>query len=136
MKLIRKKAIIEMLSRMKNRHPLLRAKSIESLTNEANLSEETATAMAEQWNDLIIALSEEDDGIWQTKATNFGTWCATQKIPFETVMAQLHFYKRAATPIMVREYEGIEGYMGAHLALDEALTAIMGKIPLGYFGVG
>jgi hypothetical protein len=130
---LRKAAIKDMLARIDHRQALLQEKCVASLVAESGLDETVARSLVEQWLELMAAIKEIDDPGWQERAVKFGAWCATRKIPFEVVMAHLHSYKRAAMPLLVREYPGVEGYLEAHLALDEALTLLMGKIPPGYF---
>lgn len=132
MKLTRKVAIIEMLDRLERRRELLIAKCIESLTTTSDLSTETATNLTDHWSNLIETFRQQSEN-WQTQAAEFGRWAAEQKIPFESIIALLHYYKQAVTPLLKREYEGIEGYMEANLALDQLLTVLMGHIPPAYF---
>lgn len=133
MKSTRQGAIKEMLSRIEHRRVLLRDKCTDSLVAESKLAEPTASALSERWTELVVTLKNMDEVDWQAAAMQFGAWCAAQRIPFAAVMAQLYYFKRAAMPLLVREYPGVEGYLEAHLALDEALTLLMGKIPEGYY---
>nr|BAL57574.1 hypothetical protein HGMM_F51E07C19 [uncultured Chloroflexota bacterium] len=133
MKPVRQAAIKEMLTRLEHRQSLLQEKCAEWLVAENQLSQEMADRLSRQWVELVVSLKKMEEIDWQQQALRFGAWCAAQKIPFDTVITQLHYYKRAATPWLVREYPGVEGYLEAHLALDEALTLLMGKIPEGYY---
>jgi hypothetical protein len=131
---IRKEAIKDMLARLEHRQDLLLAKCCRSLVEENGLSRETAQAMVNRWAGLVERIKDVDNPAWQGLAAEFGAWCSAQAVPFEVVMAHLHTYRRLAMPLLVREYPGVEGYLEAHLALDEALTLLMGKIPAGYYG--
>ena len=134
MKLRRKEPIREMLRRMEHRRTLLAARCVMGLTADSGLAEVTAQALVVKWGDLVVVFAEAEEAQLAQQAMDLGAWCAAQAIPFEAVMAQLHYYKEAAMPLLVREYNGVEGYLEAHLALDELLTWLMGKIPVGYFG--
>lgn len=131
---IRKEAIKDMLARLDHRQDLLADKCGRSLVEENGLSRETALALVKRWAGLVESLKNMENSAWQGQAVEFGAWCATQAVPFEVVMAHLHTYRRLVMPLLVREYPGIEGYLEAHLALDEALALLMGKIPGGYYG--
>lgn len=131
---IRKEAIKDLLARLDHRQDLLLDKCSRSLIEESGLSRETALALVNRWAALLEHIKDVDNPAWQRLAVEFGAWCAAQKVPFEVVMAHLHSYRRLAMPLLVREYPGVEGYLEAHLALDEALALLMGKIPGGYYG--
>lgn len=124
------------LERLEPRQSLLQEKCAASLIADQGLAPATASALAEQWSDLLRTLKNLEAEAWPALAWQFGAWCAAQRIPFEVVAAQMHAYKRAATPLLVREYPGVEGYLEAMLVLDEALTLLIGKIPGGYYGAG
>ncbi len=136
LKVTRRTAIKTMLERLDHRRDLLREKCVGSLVTEWGLPETKAAALVERWTGLVEALKTGEDSAWQAQAGGFGTWCAAQAVPFEAVMGLLHAYKRGAMPLLVREYPGVEGYLEAHLALDEALALLLGKIPGGYYGRG
>jgi hypothetical protein len=129
----RQAAIQEMLARLDHRQPLLQAKCAADLVAHYHLPPATAAALTERWARLITQMKRIDQVDWRGLAAHFGQWCARQSIPFAAVMAQLHSYKRHTTPLLVREYPGIEGFLEAHLALDELLTLLMGQIPQGYY---
>lgn len=131
---IRKEAIKDMLARLDHRQDLLADKCSRSLVEADGLSRETALALVKRWAGLVESLKNVENPAWQEQAVEFGAWCAAQAVPFEAVMAHLHTYRRLAMPLLMREYPGVEGYLEAHLALDEALTLLMGKIPGGYYG--
>lgn len=130
---IRKEAIKDMLARLDHRQDLLAERCGRRLVEEDGLSRETALALVQRWAGLVESLKNVENPAWQRQAAEFGTWCAAQAVPFEVVMAYLHTYRRLAMPLLVREYPGVEGYLEAYLALDEALMLLMGKIPGGYY---
>ena len=131
---IRKEAIKDMLARLDHRQVLLLEKCSQRLVEDSGLDPETALALVKRWAGLVESIKNVENPAWQGLAVEFGAWCAVQAVPFEVVMAHLHTYRRLVLPLLVREYPGVEGYLEAHLALDEALTLLMGKIPGGYYG--
>ncbi|MFQ5614433.1 MAG: hypothetical protein ACE5H9_20110 [Anaerolineae bacterium] len=126
-------AIKDMLERLDRRQALLQEKCAENLVESNGLSPTVASALTRRWTEAVLALKNLDDPAWETAAARFGAWCAGQSIPFEAVMALLHFYKRSAMPLLIREYPGVEGFLEGVLALDEAVALLLGKIPGGYY---
>jgi hypothetical protein len=130
----RQAALVQLLERLEPRRPLLQERCQASLVAEHGLPETLALALTGRWSKLLVSLRVPGEFEWRERARQFGAWCAAEQIPFEAVAAYLPAFKRAATPPLVREYPGVEGYLDALLLLDEALTMLMGWIPAGYYG--